>query len=51
MAATLIQIKARMLLPRETIDGEEIDDPRQELVDRLLEYQQYKEAAEAFSRL
>ena len=51
MAATLIQIKARMLLPRESFDGEEIEDPRQELVDRLLEYQQYKEVAEAFSRL
>jgi len=47
MAATLLQIKSRMLLPREERpdvpdDGE---DPREELVKRLVEYQQYKEAA------
>ncbi len=48
MAATLIEIKSRMLLPVEpNPDGEdEIEDPRQELVDRLLEYQQFKNAAE-----
>ena len=47
-AALLIQIKARMLLPRPELDddGEPID-PRQELVDRLLEYVRYKEAAGA----
>ena len=45
-AALLIQIKARMLMPRPELDedGEPID-PRQELVDRLLEYVRYKEAA------
>lgn len=42
MAATLIDIKARMLLPRETnAEGEE-EDPRAELVARLLEYKYYK---------
>lgn len=43
MAATLCRIKARMLLPRKPLDeqGNEID-PRQELVDRLLEYKRYK---------
>jgi segregation and condensation protein A len=49
MAATLIEIKSRMLLPREPLvgeDGEEIEDPRQELVDRLLEYEQFKSAAQ-----
>ena len=48
MAATLIEIKSRMLLPVEPgAEGEEeIEDPRQELVDRLLEYQQFKNAAE-----
>lgn len=48
MAATLAQIKSRMLLPvQETADGEaEGPDPRQELVNRLLEYKKYKGAAE-----
>ncbi len=43
VAATLMRIKARMLLPRKELDdeGQEID-PRQELVDRLLEYKKYK---------
>lgn len=43
VAATLMRIKARMLLPRKPIDeeGNEID-PRQELVDRLIEYKRYK---------
>ena len=47
-AALLIQIKARMLMPRPEVDedGEPID-PRQELVDRLIEYVRYKEAAGA----
>ncbi len=47
MAATLVQIKARMLLPVEEQDFDEEDgpDPREELVRRLLEYKQYKEAA------
>ena len=45
-AALLIQIKARMLMPRPELDEEgEPVDPRQELVDRLLEYVRYKEAA------
>ncbi|MEM1056728.1 MAG: segregation/condensation protein A [Bacteroidota bacterium] len=46
-AALLIQIKARMLLPRPPVeDGEEPEDPRQELVQRLLEYIQFREAGE-----
>ena len=48
MAATLIHIKSRMLLPKdpelERISPE--DDPRQELVDRLLEHERFKNAAE-----
>ncbi len=52
MAATLIQIKARMLLPREVVPGdEEPEDPRRELVNRLLEYQQIREAAAHLGRL
>jgi len=42
MAATLLKIKSRMLLPREETDEEEPEDPRQELVERLLEYKMYK---------
>ncbi|MDA8433960.1 MAG: segregation/condensation protein A [Nitrospiraceae bacterium] len=47
MAATLIQIKSRMLLPPEEkeAEGTETVDPRLELVQRLLEYQAYKDAA------
>ena len=47
MAATLIEIKSKMLLPRDPLaaDDEEAEDPRQELVDRLLEYEKFKNAA------
>ena len=47
MAATLIEIKSKMLLPRDPFAGEEeeIEDPRKELVDRLLEYEKFKSAA------
>ena len=46
MAATLLDIKCRMLLPKEvTEDGEE-EDPRQELVEQLLQYKMYKYMAE-----
>ncbi len=52
VAATLIRIKAQMLLPKNPEEGEEEeDDPRQELVRRLLEYQQYKEVALKFGEL
>jgi Uncharacterized conserved protein len=47
MAANLLYIKSRLLLPVEiAIDDEEIDDPRQELVDKLIEYQKYKKLSE-----
>lgn len=44
--STLMRIKAKMLLPRKEVDeqGNEID-PRQELIDKILEYRKYKEAA------
>ncbi len=45
MAATLISIKAKMLLPKEEKEEEEEDDPRAELVRRLLEYKMYKYAS------
>ncbi len=42
MAADLLYIKSRMLLPVEVEIGEEYEDPRQELVERLIEYQKIK---------
>ncbi|NQW81546.1 MAG: segregation/condensation protein A [Polaromonas sp.] len=46
MAAMLIEIKSRMLLPpKKTAEGQEAEDPRAELVRRLLEYEQIKLAA------
>ena len=45
MAATLMKIKSRMLLPADPEADEEEADPREELVRRLLEYQQFKEVA------
>jgi segregation and condensation protein A len=49
MAATLIHIKSKMLLPRDPAlgaGGDADDDPRQELVERLLEHERFKNAAE-----
>lgn len=50
--STLMRIKAKMLLPRKELDaeGNEID-PRQELVDKILEYKKYKEAAAQMSEM
>ena len=52
MAATLAEIKSRMLLPRssDAVNGEEAD-PRAELVRRLQEYERFKRAAESIDRL
>lgn len=46
MAATLLRIKSQMLLPRPELDEEEIEDPRRELVLKIIEYQQYREIAD-----
>lgn len=52
MAALLIEIKSRMLLPVKKSDtGEEVEDPRAELVRRLLEYEQMKLAAQQLDAL
>ncbi|MEZ4464544.1 MAG: segregation/condensation protein A [bacterium] len=55
LAATLLQIKSRMLLPRppglSDIEGEDPDDPRSGLVRQLLEYQRYREVAEGIGLL
>lgn len=48
MAATLLYIKSRLLLPKQK-DEEDEEDPRAELVDRLIEYAKYKEAVEFLS--
>lgn len=52
VAATLMRIKARMLLPRKEVDehGNEID-PREELVQKLLEYKAYKEVQDQFREM
>ena len=53
MSSHLMYIKTQMLLPRPKTDeeGEEIEDPRTELVEQLLEYKQIKEAAEDINEL
>ncbi|PKO61255.1 MAG: segregation/condensation protein A [Betaproteobacteria bacterium HGW-Betaproteobacteria-18] len=52
MAAMLIEIKSRMLLPPKRVaDGQEAEDPRAELVRRLLEYEQMKLAAAQLNEL
>jgi segregation and condensation protein A len=52
MAAMLIEIKSRMLLPpKKTAEGEEAEDPRAELVRRLLEYEQMKLASQRLAEL
>lgn len=52
MAATLVHIKSRMILPAELQDGEEDlwEDPRRDLVRQLLEYQKFKELAQELDR-
>jgi segregation and condensation protein A len=51
-AALLIHIKSKMLLPRPvTAEGEPEEDPRQDLVQRLMEYRQLKEVAQSFAEL
>jgi segregation and condensation protein A len=51
MAATLAEIKSRLLLPRSQEAEEEEDDPRAELVRRLQEYERFKQAAEDLDSL
>jgi len=50
MAALLIHIKSRMLLPRDE-NADDAEDPRADLVSKLLEYQRYKAVAETFAEL
>ena len=51
MAAVLIEIKSRLLLPKPPLQGDEAADPRAELVRRLLEYERMKTAARALDAL
>ena len=50
MAATLMQIKVRMLLPKSEDEEDELD-PREELIRRLLEYKRFKEVSESFKKM
>jgi segregation and condensation protein A len=50
MAATLMAIKSRSLLPREEISLEDELDPKDELIQRLLEYRRFKEASDTLSK-
>ncbi len=50
MAATLLQIKSRLLLPKQNVLGEDAEDPRSELVLRLLEYRRCKLLAEELKK-
>ncbi len=49
MASELVELKSRMLLPKN--DEEEEEDPREELVNKLIEYQKYKEMISSFKEL
>lgn len=51
MAATLAEIKSRMLLPRQETEDEEEVDPRAELIRRLQQYERFKQAAEDLDQL
>jgi segregation and condensation protein A len=46
LAATLLYIKSRMLVPLEPVSDDDLDDPRQELVEKLIEYQKFKKLSE-----
>ena len=49
MAATLIEIKSKMLLPKEVDENNKEIDPREELVNRLVEYKKFKTLAKDFA--
>jgi segregation and condensation protein A len=49
-AATLLYIKSRMLLPVDINLNDEIEDPRQDLVEKLIEYQKYKKLSELMEK-
>jgi len=51
MASELLEIKSRMLLPKDKNQEEEEEDPKERLINRLIEYQKYKEQVEVFKEL
>ena len=51
MSAELLELKSKMLLPRHKNDDEEEEDPRDDLVNRLIEYQRYKDLTTEFKDL
>lgn len=51
MAAELIEMKSRLLLPRQTEEEQEEEDPKETLVNRLIEYQRYKDLTKEFKLL
>ncbi|MEF9951838.1 MAG: segregation/condensation protein A [Clostridium sp.] len=51
MAATLVEIKSKMLLPKKKIEEDVEEDPRLELVEKLIEYKKYKEFAENLKQI
>ncbi len=48
MAAELIEIKSSTLLPKKEVEEEQEEDPREELINRLLEYESYKQMTSVF---
>jgi segregation and condensation protein A len=50
MAATLLYIKSRMLLPMQAELDDELEDPRRELIEKLIEYQRYKKLSELMEK-
>ena len=51
MASELLEIKSKMLLPSNKDDNEEEEDPKERLINRLIEYQKYKDQVETFKIL
>ena len=51
MASELIEMKSRLLLPRQIEEETEEEDPKEQLVNRLIEYQRYKDLTEEFKEL
>ncbi len=51
MASELIEMKSKLLLPRHEEDEESEEDPKEQLVNRLIEYQKYKDLTEDFKEL